>query len=146
MREGGYCVELPVRRGTTVMELLIGCAILSVATMTTSMFHTRISVIANSIKVTALARDALLNAREEIGTWTVGEVTQERVDSLRISDELEKVLPQAEWIVRIDEVEAPVAGLRIFLDLNWIEEGQARSASGITFWLTDDQPLSATVE
>ena len=134
------------RYGTTIMELLIGCVLLSVATISTSMFHTRASMMARSIKVAALAREVLLDAREEIGTWTVDEVTQERVASLPIRDELKNVLPEAAWIVRIDTLEEPVIGLRIFLDLQWADGGQIRTASGITFWVADLDSLRATGE
>ena len=128
------------------MELLIGCVLLSAATVTTSMFHTRTTTIARSLKVSALARDALLNAREVVATWTVAEVTQERVASLTIRDELKDLLPEATWIARIDNVEEPVLGLRIFLDLRWVDGGQTRSASGITFWLADVDSHQATAE
>ena len=135
-----------MRRGVTVIEVSIACVLLSAAIMTTTAFQTRVTTAAQNVTVSALAREAVINAREQIGSWQPADVSEERIVNMPIRDELQRMLPEAAWNVRVDAIEEPINGHRIFLDLTWSDGGQTRSTSGITFWIMDQEPEDENVQ
>ena len=120
------------------MEVLVGCGILVAAALTTSMFHARTQASARAVRLAAQARSAVLNAREELGSWPASELSLDRIEQLTIPDELSEALPEARWIINLQQVDEPIQGKRVFIDLQWRGSGgQLQSTSGITFWVSE---------
>jgi hypothetical protein len=121
------------------MEVLVSCGIMAAAALTTSMFHARTQASAHAVRLAAQARSAVINAREELGSWPPAELSIDRIEQLPIPDEQSDALPEAHWNIDIQEVDEPIHGKRIFIDLEWRGGGgQRQSTSGITFWVNEE--------
>lgn len=127
------------RFGTTSIEVIVGCVLMTAALVTVGIFQTRITKSESTLRQAALARTEVRNAREVVGSWPLEMVTDASVSQIQISPGVQATLPDARWIAKVFETEQPVRGKRVFLDLEWSRNEQIHSTSGITFWVTAEE-------
>ena len=128
------------RRATTSMEIVVSCLLLSASLVTLGVFRTRVAINGANMRMAALARSELRSAREIVGSWSPEAITANRIESLEISPMAKATLPDARWTAKVESIQQPVHGFRVFLDLQWFRLEQVQSTGGITFWIEAEEP------
>jgi hypothetical protein len=134
------------RWGTTTMEVIVGCALMATALLTTSIYRTRIVASSHDLRAATLARAEVINARELIGSWPADAITETRITELSLREDLRRALPESNWIANVATVDEPIIGKRVFIDLQWTSFGQTHSTSGITFWVSGSPKSNSDAE
>ncbi len=75
------------------------------------------------------------NVRQIIGSWNASDVTQDRIESLSISEELKRHWPDIRWESQVEDIASPVEGKRVYLGLRWTQGNQRTAPLGLTFWV-----------
>jgi hypothetical protein len=124
--------------GASMMEAIVACALLSAAAVSVAVMNTRTKRAYQDRERMKHAWNEVQNARQTVGTWNIDQIDSQRLLSLAVSEEIKLAWPDARWIARVDEVQEPLPGKRIFLGLQWTQGGQTIPPLGMTFWKTKE--------
>ncbi len=125
------------RFGTSALELTVALIVLSLSTIIVGKFSL-LSAQANRAQtsVSDLQR-AVLNYREQIGTWPIEQITSERIESSLPPDVHVPGLADLQWQATVERVHSPRAALQVRLAVvaQTVSKTTARPID-LVFWVS----------
>lgn len=134
----------PVRAATTTAELIVAMVVLSAAVGGVGRLASSVTSGLRERELSARIGWEIVNAREQIGSWTPGEITSQRIAALPISEALTSQLSHCRWESSVSVIERPARAIRVNLALVCEYQGQQASPQRLTFWV-DKGPENAEV-
>lgn len=123
------------RRATSTLEVVVGIALLAAATTLVGGFVHQVKAGLRARELSARCDWELLNARERIGSWPVGQITLEQIQQIPISKSLTDRVASAHLSAAIQQIEKPMPATQVTLAIECELEGQTVQPSVLTFWV-----------
>ncbi len=126
------------RRGTTTMEIIIAVALLGIAASLMGQFAIQVRQGLRDRELNCRCDWELLNLRERIGSWSLDQVTTERIAQVEVSEPLRKRLTEPKFKALVARVDQPTPALQVTIGLEAVRDGQVIQPSTLTFWIVDE--------
>lgn len=123
------------RRAMSVTETVVAVLVLGVASGLVLRFAVQIKEGLQQRELSSRLTWELLNAREQIGSWSVKELTESRIAELPFSDDLSMQVSDLRWEVELSEIDSPVDAKQVDLSLCCRYGGQEIKPRQLTFWV-----------
>ena len=130
------------RRAMSVTETVVAVLVLGVASGLVLRFAVQIKGGLQQRELSSRLTWELLNAREQIGSWSVKEVTESRIAELPISDGLWQQVSDLRWEAELREIDSPVDAKQVGLSLCCRYGGQVIKPRQLTFWVLEKRGQS----
>jgi hypothetical protein len=123
------------RRGTSTLEVVVAIALLAAATTLVGGFVHQVKAGLRDRELSSRCNWELMNARERIGSWPVGQITLEQIQQISISKSLTDRVASAHLAATIQQIEKPVPAKQVTLAIECELDGQTVQPSVVTFWV-----------
>ncbi len=130
------------RRAISVTETVVAVLVLGVASGLVLRFAVQIKGGLQQRELSSRLTCELLNAREQIGSWSAKEVTESRIAELPISEDLSKRVSDLRWEAELREIDSPVDAKQVDLSLCCRYGGQVIKPRQLTFWVLEKRVQS----
>jgi prepilin-type N-terminal cleavage/methylation domain-containing protein len=123
------------RAGFTLVEVIAATAMLAVLLVSTAHVLRVIGTQQIAADRRNLALQSLQNIAEQVGNVPWEELTPEAAGKLTVPDSVKAYLPDAILAAKVTDVQEPVAGKRVSLELTWnAPNGQPAAPAILTVW------------
>ena len=131
--------------GTSVGETLVAIGILSILVGLVGQFSNHVRSGIDDLRLNKLIQWETQNARELIGSWPTDQVTQERIEAIEVSTQIEQYLSEATWqasvtstSIQLTGIENSIPALAIKLELKGKFKGQSITPVEHHFWILNE--------
>ena len=123
------------RKAISVTETVVAVLVLGVACGVVMRFAVQIKQGLQQRELSSRLTWELINAREQIGSWSANEITESRIAELQLSEDLTKQVSNLRWDVEVSKVDSPAPAKRVDLSLRCQLRGQEIKPTQLTFWV-----------
>lgn len=152
-RESSTC---KTRNGKSVVETIVALFVLGVLIAAVGQFSNHIRTGLADRRLSQAIQWELENARELIGTWSIEQITSDKIAQLPISQTLSEQLTTPRWLATVESIAiAPqqqgttadsmvLKGVNVSLRLEAEYRGQTIKPAELVFWIFDSTSTASS--
>jgi prepilin-type N-terminal cleavage/methylation domain-containing protein len=123
------------RRGFNLLEMLAAVVVMTALLLILAQFLGTVAQQRRRAARRLLAVEEAANAMEQVAALAYTELTPDRLQSIRLSEQAQRSLPQAKLTVEVSDEPGPPAGKRIAVELSWTNRaGETGKPVRLTTW------------
>lgn len=124
-----------MRRGVVLLEVIVGCSLLAVFLAVCVQLLSVTALERRDIERRAVAMQEAANVIERVSAMGYDDVTPEKLKAIKLSPDIEQILPGATAQLSVDEESGDVPAKRVRVEIRWNAGRGNQAPARLTYWV-----------